>query len=111
MRLESVVPAKAGTQVFRAIASAFALTLSATALAQPFPTKPVEIVNAFAPGGANDLNVRALQAAADRFLGQPLVQIFKQGGGGIVGTTEVATASPDGVLPSYPTVIFLVMTS
>jgi len=66
------------------------------ALAQAFPSKPVEIVNAFAPGGANDLNVRALQTAADRILGQPLVQIFKQGGGGIVGTAEVAGAAPDG---------------
>ena len=29
-------------------------------------------------------------------LGQPLVQVFKQGGGGIVGTTEVANAPADG---------------
>lgn len=64
--------------------------------AQPFPSHPIEIVNAFAAGGANDLNVRALQVSAERFLGQPLVQIFKQGGGGIVGSTEVANANPDG---------------
>ena len=66
------------------------------ALGQPFPTKPIEIVNAFAPGGANDLNVRALQVAAERILGQPLVQTFRQGGGGVVGSAEVANAAPDG---------------
>jgi tripartite-type tricarboxylate transporter receptor subunit TctC len=64
--------------------------------AQPFPSRPIEVINAFAQGGANDLNVRALQVPAEKILGQPLVQIFKQGGGGIVGTTEVATATPDG---------------
>jgi tripartite-type tricarboxylate transporter receptor subunit TctC len=68
----------------------------AVAGAQPFPSHPIEIVNAFAAGGANDLNVRALQVSAERFLGQPLVQIFKQGGGGIVGSTEVAKAPADG---------------
>jgi tripartite-type tricarboxylate transporter receptor subunit TctC len=66
------------------------------AQAQPYPSRPIEIVNAFAPGGANDLNVRALQVPGERILGQPLVQIFKQGGGGIVGSTEVANAPPDG---------------
>jgi tripartite-type tricarboxylate transporter receptor subunit TctC len=70
--------------------------LTQIAHAQSFPSRPVEIINAFAPGGANDLNVRALQIPAEKVLGQPLVQIFKQGGGGIVGTTEVANAPPDG---------------
>jgi len=79
--------------------TALCLILAGTcglACAQPFPSHPIEIVNSFAPGGANDLNVRALQVAAERFLGQPLVQIFKQGGGGIVGSTEVANAPADG---------------
>lgn len=67
-----------------------------TALAQQFPSKPIEIVNSYAPGGANDLNVRALQVAAERILGVQLVQTFRQGGGGVVGSTEVARATPDG---------------
>ena len=66
------------------------------AAAQLYPSRPIEIVNSFAPGGAADLNVRALQAGAEKVLGQPLVQTFKQGGGGIVGTTEVANAVTDG---------------
>ncbi len=66
------------------------------AAAQPYPAKPIEIVNSFAPGGTADLNVRALQAGADKVLGQPLVQTFRQGGGGLVGTTEIANSAPDG---------------
>lgn len=63
---------------------------AATAAAQPYPSRPIEIVNSFAAGGTSDLNVRALQAGADKALGQPLVQTFRQSGGGIVGTSEVA---------------------
>ena len=74
----------------------FLLAFSTGVLAQPYPARPIEIVNSFAPGGTADLNVRALQAGADRVLGQPLVQTFRQGGGGIVGTTEVANSAPDG---------------
>jgi tripartite-type tricarboxylate transporter receptor subunit TctC len=69
---------------------------AAVAAAQPFPSKPIELVNGFAPGGANDLNARALQVAAERVFGEPLVQTFRQGGGGVVGSTEVANATPDG---------------
>jgi len=61
-----------------------------------YPTKPIEVVNSFSPGGANDLNVRALQTVAERVLGAPLVQVFKPGGGGITGATEVAHTTPDG---------------
>ena len=66
------------------------------AAAQGYPSRPIEIVNSFAPGGTSDLNIRALQATALKVLGQPLVQTFRQGGGGIVGTTEIARSAPDG---------------
>jgi tripartite-type tricarboxylate transporter receptor subunit TctC len=72
------------------------LGTTSAVVAQPYPSKPIEIVNSFAPGGTADLNVRALQAAAQKLLGQPLVQTFRQGGGGVVGTAEVATSEPDG---------------
>jgi tripartite-type tricarboxylate transporter receptor subunit TctC len=64
--------------------------------AQSYPTRPIEVVNTVAPGGANDINVRALQVSAQRALGQPLVQIFKPGGAGTIGVGEVASAAPDG---------------
>ena len=79
----------------RAVISVFFFVTTA-AVAQPYPSKPIEIVNSFAPGGTADLNVRALQAGAEKVLGQPLVQTFRQGGGGIVGSSEVATSAPDG---------------
>ena len=73
-----------------------AASAAAVSAAEPYPARPIEIVNSFAPGGTADINVRALQPAAEKALGQPLVQTFRQGGGGIVGTTEVARSTPDG---------------
>ena len=70
--------------------------LAFAAVAQPYPSKPIEIVNSFSPGGTSDLNVRSLQQAAEKVMGQPLVQTFRQGGGGLVGTADVARSEPDG---------------
>ncbi len=61
-----------------------------------YPSKAIEIINSFSPGGANDLNIRAIETVAERHLGVPIVQAFKPGGGGIAGTTEVAHSTPDG---------------
>src|SRR6478609_1226896 len=69
---------------------------TAALAAEQYPSRPIEIVNSFAPGGTADINVRALQPTAEKAFGQPLVQTFRQGGGGIVGTTEVARSAPDG---------------
>lgn len=74
----------------------FAGLHASAVLGQDYPTKAIEIVNSFSPGGANDLNVRALETVAQRIVGQPFVQTFKPGGGGITGTTDVAHSTPDG---------------
>src|SRR5262249_40279369 len=87
---------KRGAGVRRFFWFLFLVSVIQTTEAQTYPSRPVEIVNSFAAGGANDLNVRALQPGFENGFGQPLVQIYKQGGGGIVGTTEVANATPDG---------------
>jgi tripartite-type tricarboxylate transporter receptor subunit TctC len=79
-----------------AVAIGFISASMLCAAAETYPSRPIEIVNSFAPGGTADLNVRALQPAAEKALGQPLVETFRQGGGGIVGTSEVARTAPDG---------------
>jgi tripartite-type tricarboxylate transporter receptor subunit TctC len=64
--------------------------------AQDFPTKPVELVLPYGPGGSHDLTARALVGVAQPYLGQPLVVVLKPGGGGAVGSQQVARAKPDG---------------
>ena len=74
----------------------FALTLYATAHAQPYPTKTIRIVVPFAPGGNVDINARAVAPGLTELLGQPVVVDNRAGAGGMIGGEMVAKAPPDG---------------
>ena len=70
---------------------------SGSALAQePFPSRAVTIVNAFPPGGANDLVTRPIATALEPVLKQPVVVETKAGAAGAIGAQVAATAKPDG---------------
>ncbi len=77
---------------------AMALTMAAPgqALAQEYPTKPVEIIVGFAPGGGTDLVARALAEGMGTHLGQPVQVVNRPGGGGVVGFELLAGAPNDG---------------
>ncbi|TAK07936.1 tripartite tricarboxylate transporter substrate binding protein [bacterium] len=72
------------------------LILGAAATAQEFPTKPIELIVPYAPGGSHDLTARALTSMAHQYLGQPMLVVLKPGGGGAVGSQYVIRAKPDG---------------
>lgn len=78
-------------------AAAAATVWSGGALAQEtFPARPVTIINAFPPGGANDLVTRPVAAALEPLLKQPVVVETKAGAAGAVGAQVAASARPDG---------------
>jgi tripartite-type tricarboxylate transporter receptor subunit TctC len=77
-------------------AASAAAVLSGEAAAQAFPSRPVTIVNAFPPGGANDLVTRPMTAALEAVLKQPVVVETKAGAAGAVGAQVAAAAKPDG---------------
>ena len=78
-------------------AAAAAASLSREAIAQEtFPSRPVTIVNAFPPGGANDLVTRPIATALEAVLKQPVVVETKAGAAGAVGAQVAASAKPDG---------------
>jgi tripartite-type tricarboxylate transporter receptor subunit TctC len=64
--------------------------------ANPYPNKPIELIVPFAPGGDTDLISRVWADAIEKELGVPLVVINKAGGSGVVASTYVANAKPDG---------------
>jgi len=66
------------------------------AAAQDYPSRAVNMVIPFPPGGNTDLMARALQPELAKALGQPVVVINKGGAGGTIGNIEVANAKPDG---------------
>jgi len=63
---------------------------------EKYPTRPIEIVTTFPPGGISEMTVRTWAKYMDKILGVPIVNLSKPGGGGVIGFTYVANARPDG---------------
>src|ERR1043165_3706401 len=74
----------------------WALAVALPASAQPFPTRPITLVVSFAPGGSTSIVARAVADKMGEALGQTIVVENRPGGGGTVGTRQVAGSSPDG---------------
>ncbi len=80
--------------------AAMAATCSAGALAQAsaadWPQKPVKIVVPFAAGGSSDTLGRGIAQQLQNALKQSFVIENKGGGGGTIGSAQVAKSAPDG---------------
>jgi len=71
--------------------------MAAPAFAQEaFPSHAITILNAFPPGGVNDIVTRPFAAALELVFKQPVVVETKAGAGGQVGAQVGANAKPDG---------------
>src|SRR5206468_11098553 len=91
---------------------AFVLSLAvpvAAAAQEPYPTRPITVVNPFPPGGLADLTMRPLVGPLERILKQPVVLVNKSGAAGAVGMQSVAVAKPDGytILVTVPAISLL----
>src|SRR5262245_25298919 len=81
----------------RLTAGAVALpALPHIAKAQAYPSRPVRIVVAGTPGGANDVLARLVAPWLSERLGQQFVAENRAGGSGNIGTETVVRAPPDG---------------
>jgi tripartite-type tricarboxylate transporter receptor subunit TctC len=70
--------------------------MSRRSLAQSWPTRPVRIVVPYAAGGTTDVVTRLVTQQLAERTGRTFVVENRVGGGGVVGTAEVARAAPDG---------------
>jgi tripartite-type tricarboxylate transporter receptor subunit TctC len=66
------------------------------ASAQTYPTKPVRVIVAFAPGGPADVMARLIAQRMPQTLGQSLIIENKPGAGGTIGARAAAESEPDG---------------
>jgi tripartite-type tricarboxylate transporter receptor subunit TctC len=82
--------------VVAAIVVAAAIDGATPSRAAEWPVRPVHIVAPFGPGGAADKFARVLAEYLPAELKQPVVVENRAGGGGIVGSAQVARAEPDG---------------
>jgi tripartite-type tricarboxylate transporter receptor subunit TctC len=73
-----------------------AVFLSAAALAQTYPNKPIKAIVPFAAGSATDQIGRAFAAKMSETLGQVIVVDNKPGVNGMLGADFVAKSAPDG---------------
>ena len=79
-----------------ALTAVAALSLSQSASAADWPTRPVTIVVPLAAGGNTDMMARlGAQRLSEKF-GQPFVVENRPSAGGALGTAQVAAAAPDG---------------
>jgi tripartite-type tricarboxylate transporter receptor subunit TctC len=69
---------------------------SRVASAQAYPTRPVTIIDAFAPGGNTDLAARIVGQHMSRTLGQQFIVENVAGAGGTIGSIRAMRAKPDG---------------
>ena len=71
-------------------------SLSAPAIAQQWPTKPIRIIVPFPPGQSTDILARVMADQLTKALGQQVIAENRPGAGGSIGADAAAKAAPDG---------------
>ena len=61
------------------------------------PSRPIQLIVGFAPGGGADLAARAIAEASSRFFPTPIVVMNRPGAGGAIAAQQVAGMAPDGL--------------
>ena len=78
-------------------AALFFATATAGAWSQDnYPTKPIQMVVPFPPGGVADITGRPTAQVMSKILKKPIVIVNKPGAGGAIGMATVAKGQPDG---------------
>jgi tripartite-type tricarboxylate transporter receptor subunit TctC len=78
-----------------AVIAAMSLAFAPEAHAD-YPSRPITMIVPWSAGGSTDQTGRALAAAAQKHLGQPIVILNRPGATTTLGMTELAAAAPDG---------------
>lgn len=74
---------------------------------QGYPTKTIELISPYPPGGQGPLVATLIAEEAKKYLSQPVIVVYKPGAGGTIGAYYVAKAPADGytlMLTSVPAI-------
>jgi tripartite-type tricarboxylate transporter receptor subunit TctC len=74
----------------------FAILAPSSADAQQWPSRPIQVIVPFAPGGSTDVAARLVGEYLSRALGQQVIVENKAGANGNLGIELAANAAPDG---------------
>jgi len=72
------------------------ISCGSIARAADYPSRPIRLVVAYAPGGTTDFAARVTAPKLGELLGQTVVVDNRPGAGSIIGTDLVAKSGPDG---------------
>lgn len=79
-----------------AVTLGLVVSLSGSAFAQTYPTKPLRWIVAFAPGGGSDLYARTIAQQLVASMGQQVIVENRPGAAGIIAAEIAAKSPPDG---------------
>jgi len=77
-------------------AAAVAVVPHGARAADTWPSRPIQLLIPYPPGGSADLLARPLGAKLQERLGQPIVLDYRPGAGGTIATQALARSKPDG---------------
>lgn len=87
---------KFARRLYATFAALGVMAFPALTHASDYPTRPITIIVPYAPGGQGDITARAIADNLPARIGQPVVVVNKAGGNGVIGTSAIAQAKPDG---------------
>ena len=80
----------------RVMCAVAACALCAPAAAQGYPEKPIKLIVGFAPGGSIDVAARIMAQKMSEGFGRSVIVENRSGAGGVIASSYVAKAEPDG---------------
>ncbi len=93
-----------------AVAAAALLISNVALLAQEWPSKQVSVILPTAAGGSTDLMARLATEHLAKVFGKPFVVINRPSAGGVISSTQVGEADPDGHTLLFGPSILVVLT-
>jgi tripartite-type tricarboxylate transporter receptor subunit TctC len=84
------------TAIWKTLIVAIGTLLSAGAIGQSYPTKPVRVFVPISPGSGTDIVGRLVAQKLSALWGQPVIVENRPGAGGSLGVAMAAKAPPDG---------------
>lgn len=100
-----------GRLMAAATALSIAFVASGPGHAADYPDRDITFIVPYSPGGGSDQQARRLQPGLQEALGVNIRIVYKTGGGGAIGFSELARAKPDGYTISNVVVPNIIVTA
>jgi tripartite-type tricarboxylate transporter receptor subunit TctC len=66
-----------------------------------YPSKPIQVIIPYGPGGTHDIAARIVDSQLQEILKVPIIHVNKAGGGGVTGAAYAKEQKPDGYTVLY----------